>query len=430
MSVVFGLGAFLVGLSSVDAATPRRPFPQNVPYAVGSLFPNHLTTEEINDDVRAAFWRWRAAYVEQAGVEADGRPRCRIKLGRSADEATVSEGQGYGMVIMALMAGEDPDAQTVFDGLWEFFNDHRSEIDPRLMDWHVPANEAPEPGDDDSAFDGDCDIAYALLLANTQWGDQGLINYRAEFEEIISGIADSTIGPQSRLPMLGDWVDPDGATFNQYTPRTSDLMPGHFRAFSRATRTDLWKTAADVARQTIDSLQALHAPETGLLPDFAVSTSPTDHMLKPAPPNFLEGPHDPHYFYNAGRDPWRIATDALINSNTASRNQSARISRWIRRATAENPRTIKGGYRLDGNPIGNYFSSFFAAPLAVAAMLDPDAQFWLNEVYDEIRDAEEGYFEDSVTLLCLLVISHNFWDPTQLPHAEALTNLQENLLLD
>ena len=41
------------------------------------------------------------------------------------------------------------------------------------MGWEVPPD---EPGGTDSAFDGDCDIAYALLLADAQWGSAGAID--------------------------------------------------------------------------------------------------------------------------------------------------------------------------------------------------------------------------------------------------------------
>ena len=52
---------------------------------------------------------------------------------------------------------------------------HPSEIDSRLMDWNVP-----EPEGNDSAFDGDADIAFGLLLADAQWGSAGRVNYKAE----------------------------------------------------------------------------------------------------------------------------------------------------------------------------------------------------------------------------------------------------------
>jgi endo-1,4-beta-D-glucanase Y len=311
------------------------------------------------------------------------------------------------------MAGEDADAHTLFDGLWEFFNDHRSEIDSRLMDWQVPADESPQPGYDDSAFDGDCDIAYALLLAERQWGTNGRVDYRASFDNVVAGILASTIGPDSKLPLLGDWVDPSGTDHNQYTTRSSDYMPGHFRVFRLATGNTTWEAVVTACQQVISSLQANHSSVTGLLPDFVVPASAQDHAPQPAAPDFLEGAHDGHYYYNAGRVPWRLGTDALLSGDTTSRSQVQALSSWIRTATGGDPQNIKGGYELDGTAIGDYFTTFFAAPFGVAAMLDPLGQQWLNDVYDSVRSTREGYFEDTVTLLAMLVMTRNFWDPHQ-----------------
>ncbi len=39
-------------------------------------------------------------------------------------------------------------------------------------------------------------------------------------------------------------------------------------------------------------------------------------------------------------------------------------------------------------------------------------QIWLNNIYDAVYSRHEKYYEDSITLLCLLVMSANYWDPT------------------
>jgi hypothetical protein len=115
-----------------------------------------------------------------------------VKAGREATAYTVSEGQGYGMIIVALMAGHDSGARTLFDGLWEFSLDHRSEIDSRLMDWKVEADEQPDADGNDSAFDGDCSLALALLLAEKQWGNAGRFDYGAQAAWVMGGILAST----------------------------------------------------------------------------------------------------------------------------------------------------------------------------------------------------------------------------------------------
>lgn len=408
------LPAFVVlfALTAAAESSPRHPFPQNLPYVEGSLKPDHRPLEDLNDDVRAAYRRWKLRYLRPAGAETDGHPRYRIATAASLNARTVSEGQGYGMIVVALMAGHEPDARAIFDGLWEFFNDHRSSIDDRLMDWNVEFDEAPDPEGNDSAFDGDADIAYGLLLAARQWGCSGRIDYCFEARDVIDGIMESEIGPESRLPMLGDWVDPDGETYHQYATRPSDFMPGHFRSFARSTGDHRWDEVASASLAAAAVLQSEFAPVTGLLPDFAVAVDESVESLAPAPAGFLEGPNDGNYSYNAGRTPWRLATDALLNGSDVSAAAATTMGSWIQSEAGGDPYGIRAGYTLAGDPLGHYFSTFFVTPFGVAAMLDGDAQRWLNDVYDSVRMRNQGYYEDSVTLLGLLVMTGNFWDPT------------------
>jgi endo-1,4-beta-D-glucanase Y len=395
------------------AQAPRFPYPQHLPGPAGTILPAHESRTQLDADVAAAYDRWKSAHLLAAGVEPDGHPRYRIRHAAGANPDTVSEGQGYGLVIVALMAGHDAAARTLFDGLVEYARDHRSVLDARLMDWNVPANEAANPPDDDCAFDGDADIALGLLLAERQWGNSGRIDYRAEALSVLAGLEQSALGPASHLPLLGDWVDPDGSTYNQRTVRTSDFMPGHFRAFAVATGDAGWQAAVTSVAAVAAALRAGYAPATGLLPDFTVPVSSVDPSPQPAPPDFLEGATDGDYSYNAGRVPWRFASDALLSQSSASRTTALAISAWARTATAGVPTDVRAGYRLNGTalPDSDYFSTFFVAPLGAAARLDPAHPAWLEAIFEAVKLEQQGYYEDSVTLLSLLVMSGNFWTP-------------------
>jgi hypothetical protein len=202
-------------------AAPRRPFPQHVSYAANTIRPSQYSQAQQDDDVRAFYDYWKAAYLKEAGTSGEGNPLYRISYGSTNPGRTVSEGQGYGMLIVALMAGYETQAQAIFDGLWEFSRQHPSDIDPRLMGWQIP----PDQTGNDSAFDGDADIAYALLLADAQWGSEGRIDYQAAAQQVMAAILESTIGPQSRLPLLGDWIDPDDAATTSIRRPTGFLRP-------------------------------------------------------------------------------------------------------------------------------------------------------------------------------------------------------------
>lgn len=401
------------GWCSIQAAgpAPHHPFPQHVTYAPGTIKPNSHSQAQQDTDVRNAYTAWKTSYV--LAVPATPSQH-RIAFGKASPNKTktVSEGQGYGMVITALMAGADPQAQTIFDGLWRFVRAHPSTGDSRLMAWQVPTAKGDKP---DSAFDGDADIAYALLLADKQWGSTGAIHYKAEALKMIEGIKASTIGPASHLPLLGDWVK--GSSHTEWETRSSDFMYGHFRAYGRATEDSTWAQVITATQAAATSLQLVYSPVAGLLPDFIVAKTMNPFTPKPAPPKFLEDANDGSFYYNACRDPWRIGTDALLNNDAVSLTHARKMSGWIASATGGDPGKLRAGYKLNGTPAGNsnYFTSAFVAPFGVAAMTNASQQAWLNKIYDSVRLAREDYFEDSINLQCLLVMTGNFWDPTLMP---------------
>ena len=406
------LGLPAISLLLATAASAQQyPFPQHTLQTPGSILPTNYPQSQLDADVRAFYDYWKLTYLKTAGTTPDGRTRYRVAFNKDAPESnsTVSEGQGYGMLIVPLMAGHDPAARAIFDGLYEFAKAHPSPGDARLMDWKIP-RDAGAGGS--SAFDGDADIAHGLLLAHAQWGSTGTVNYSAAANTWLAGILAATIGQSSRLPTLGDWASPTSA--KQYQPRSSDLMPGHFRAWARHTGNPVWNTVTANCSSVATAIQANHSATTGLLPDFIINANPPSSS-QPANAGFLEGANDGNYYYNAGRVPWRLGVDALLNEDaTASRTQALKITSWVKTSTSGNASNIRAGYKLDGTNISgnNYLSSFFAAPMGVASMLDPAHQAWLNSIYAAVRTKHEDYFEDTVNLLCLIAMSGNYWDPT------------------
>jgi endo-1,4-beta-D-glucanase Y len=415
-SVTFGYCADKDGDSELcvgyaDIQPAKRSFPQHVSYAANTIHPTNFTQDQQDQHVRDFYDYWKSSYLLSAGTDTNGKSLCRVAFGKSGSnqDITVSEGQGYGMMITALMAGHDPNAQSLFNSLWYFSRKYPSGIDERLMSWKIENGEIVEGND--SAFDGDVDIAYGLLLADAQWGSSGEVNYRNEATTVIQGILESTIGPDSRLPMLGDWVQANGSPYNQYTPRSSDFMPAHFRSFGRATNNPVWDTVIANSQAVIDTIQANYS--TDLLPDFIINCNDVNQCV-PANSGFLEGAHDGHYYYNAGRDPWRIGLDALLNDDAKSRDQVQKMVTWLANDSGGNANGIKAGYELNGTPIGSYFTTFFAAPFGVATMLDSNQQAFLNDIYAHVYNKQEDYYEDSVNLLSLLVMSGNLWEPVAL----------------
>lgn len=401
------LAVILIIPSMYAQAVTNYPFPRHTVYAPNTIKPNYRSQTQLDNDVRNFYNAWKTDYLVQEGVNSAGQPLYRINTpNESGAPRTVSEGQGYGMLIVALMAGYDAQAQTFFDGLWRFSRLHPSINDNRLMDWEwLKTQDVP----DYSAFDGDADIAYALLLADKQWSSSGAINYKASAITVLAGVLQSTTGPASYLPTLGNWVKANDVKYNQFTPRPSDFMISHFRTFRTITGNTAWDRVTLSSQAIINAIQSTYSPTTGLLPDFIVAPHP-------APPNFLEGPNDGAYSYNSGRVPWRIGLDVLLNNNAVSRAQVKKISTWISTKTGGYPAAIKAGYMLNGTPVPNsdYFSPFFVTPFGVAAMCDPLQQTWLNAIYNSVYIYNKhGYYEDTITLLGMLAMTGNYWNPAK-----------------
>ncbi|MCA9021727.1 MAG: hypothetical protein KDA74_16370, partial [Planctomycetaceae bacterium] len=300
-------------------------------YVDGTLLPSQYSQSQLDQIVSNYYDSWKADWLR---VDPGGNGY-RVIMDSSG--RTTSEAQGYGMLILAHMDGYDPQAQAIFDGLFQYSRANPSQGNPDLMDWAQP-----DAYGNNSAFDGDADIAYALLVADAQWGSDGAVNYLQEAITIIDAMYESLIGPDSHLPMLGDWVNPYGSSHNQWSVRTSDFMYGHFRAFEAATGTGAWDEVIAATQSVLTKLQQQSG--TGLVPDFVI-VDPETGNVSPAPSGFLEV-NDQYYWYNAGRVPWRIGADAVLSGDAVSLAQAQMLSEFFQQSSNGNPSLIRGGYQL------------------------------------------------------------------------------------
>ena len=394
------------GDTSDPGPDPAQPFGSHAfAYAPGSVLPSR-PADELDAATRAFYDVWKARYLK-AGC---GSGRYYVAANTEPGNLTVSEAHGYGMLIAAIMAGHDPDAKVIFDGLYRYFRDHPSAASPDLMAWYQASSCADDQGQD-SASDGDLDIAFALLLADKQWGSCAGIDYRGAALEVIAAIGDHELDESHGYVLLGDWAtadDPDG--YHDAT-RSSDLLSDHFHSFALASGDPAWTDLRDSTYTLIAALQTNAAPNTGLLPDFIVSPLVAP---MPAPADFLEDVSDGSYAYNACRDPWRIATDFLVAGDPRAQAAALAMTNWIAESTSGDPNQIRAGYQLDGSPSpdSDYLTMAFVAPFGPAAMVSDGHQAWLDAIWQTTLEAEpEGYYEDTLKLLTMIVMSGNWWAP-------------------
>ena len=397
------------GTGGQGALIPATPFGSHlVAYTPGSVLPDVVNQAKLDQLTGKNYDAWKAKFLK-AGC---GNDRYYVESKTEAGNLTVSEAHGYGMVLSAIMAGYDPDARTHFDGLYRFFRDHPSSSSPDLMSWYQDTTCKDAQGND-SASDGDIDIAFALLLADRQWGSCDAVNYKAEGLKVIKAIAANTLDATKGYVLLGDWAVAGDAKHN--STRSSDFIVDHFRSFGAASGSPAWAGLTDSTYTLIAAMRTGFSPGKGLLPDFI--TSPLN-APKPAPANFLESANDGAYDYNACRDPWRLGTDYLVSGDARAKTEATTLTTWIEGATGGDPTKIRAGYQLDGTPSAgsDYLTMAFAAPFGVAAMADGAHKPWLNKLWTTIASApSEGYYEDTIQLMTMIVMSGNWWSPEARP---------------
>ena len=458
---------------------PSHPFPQHNSYEQGTILPNHISQEEMDDSVKSFYKAWKRHYVLPSSRQGESYI---FFEGTRGTNICVSEGQGYGMVIVALMAGFDTAAQESYDCLYRWYKSHPSTTSPHLMAWTQKKDGNSLEGG--AATDGDMDIAYSLLLADAQWGRHSNIPYRQEALAMIDAIRHQEINPETYVIMEDNTGKPRNRDY--FDMRSSDYMPDHLRAFRDATGDPYWDTVINNNYRVFRYLQNTYSPEVGLVPDFiknirfspesiiaspgqvntsgqgsdtsnitgpgtqskidsasksskpkasrpqTVESTPgtgpfperdsddVNLFAQPVQPNYLESKYDGVYNFNACRVPWHIGTDFLVSGDPRAAAFLTRINNWIKSTTKGNPDNISAGYNLSGEDLPHrYFEALcFICPFAVAAMSSPDNQEWLNKLWDYIQHfklKDFDYYDNTIKMLDMIILSGNYWTPAPSP---------------
>lgn len=411
---LWNLSISFVCVVAVNISAANRSFPIGASFK-NCIKPNHISQYTMDSTVTDLYKWVKSKYVVKANSLNGGfYVLSGGGTGGSAGLITISEAHGYGMITTALMAGSgplaDPDAKTIFDGMFQFFLDHTSSATNNLMSWEVLTN---NKGGESSkktgnATDGDMDIAYALLLAHYQWGSTGKFNYLSEAKRIItSGLKAWNMNDETMRTNLGDWSLNEQQYY--WGSRPSDWMTGHMHAYAEATGDKFWTEAADTVYAMLNHFTANYSPKTGLISDFI-----DERDARPVGPNYLdEFPETGHYFENACRVPLRLVIDyAHFGSPTAGKTVNG-MTNFIRTSTKDDPTKITFGYNISTGAQLHPDSSDmeFTAPFIAGSIASADNQLFLNKGWDILAKSRQTYYSDYLNLLSMLIISGNWWAP-------------------
>ncbi len=381
----------------------RFPFPQNR-MSAGCTYP----TGYRNEDVLAAYARWKTDTVTSDG--AGGHLRIRRPNDPGLDSnTTVSEGIGYGMLIAVYMG--DADSQHLFDELWKYERLHLDEFG--LMDWYISADGSQSLGLG-GAGDADEDMAFALLMADRQWGGKGSLdrNYLDYAKDQLNNIWLHEV-VDSKLLSGGDHG------FDWHCVNISYFAPAYYRIFEKYDHVDAGLSGWDAVTKTVydtianalnPAVNGGHAnASNGLVPAWCDSSGPPNGACPTGATN---------YQYDSCRTPFRIGLDACWFGTPEAKSYLAKTSSFFAGIGASK---IVDGYALDGTPQPTLAadggqSAAFVGPAGVGAMSASTYQSFVDQTYQAIAGGKllvgGTYYDESWTVLSLLMMTGNFIDYT------------------
>jgi endoglucanase len=403
------------------------PFPQNR-QSGSCIYP----TAYNNDDVTKAYTKWRGDLVVTDSKSGGQRVQRTSSDGVSSStplNSTVSEGIGYGLIIAVYMGD-----QTLFNSLWKYEQAHLDSYG--LMNWSIDSsgNTTSSGGmtvGGGAATDADEDMAWALAMADKQWGSKvnGGLDYLSLAKAQIAAIWNHEVY-QSKLAGPGDsWP---GNLFNDIN--ISYFAPAYYRLFKQLDSSHDWDAVNTTVFDTIfgpgdNGTGALNSSNknttNGLVPAWCTSTG---GMSSGQPYT---------YQYDSCRTPFRIGLDWCLNATSAASAATAinpaRSQKYVKLTTsffsglAGGAAAIVDGYNMDGSvnsgahTVSQGQSAAFLGPAGVGAM-GTTSQPFLDATYTLVKGDNllvgGAYYDESWTVMSLLMMTGNFLDYTQITPAQ------------
>jgi endo-1,4-beta-D-glucanase Y len=305
-----------------------------------------------------------AAY-KTALIVADGTDgSMRVSRGSQDGNDTVSEGIAYGMLFAVYM-----NDKTTFDAIWKYEQKHLNTHG--LMNWHIASNGSTAGMN--SATDADEDMAFALVMADKQWG-----GYTTTATNLLTTVAMYDFGTDGTIK--------GGDFYTAVNP--SYLAPAFYRVFAAYGDNARWTT---ILNKSYDILAMVQNSTSGLVPDW--SAGPATNMS---------------YGYDATRTPFRVALDVCWSGDTRGKTFSQKIGAFFAGIGATN---IVDGYNVSGTATGGNKNSTFVGPAGAAGMASNQAALVAGAYTRVSADAKAtgtNYYDRSWALFTVMLMTGNF----------------------
>lgn len=354
-----------------STAGTTRPFGSNA--AVGSCQPVP-NAERYNAQIGDAYVRWRDSFVNGSGQVVDTENGNKV----------ISEGIGYGMLLSAAMGDK-----ATFDKIWGWAS---SNLDGNgLLGW--------DNGSGGSATDADTDIAYALYMAEFQWGGGSY------------GSAGSTMATKAAAKDLNGTTIKGGSQFDSNNP--SYFAPGFYRKLGGA-----WAGAIGPGYTWLNSCDSnFGGGQNGLISDWCnysgQAQTPSGQVTSQTC-----GDGQICSAYDASRIPWRIGYDVCVDpagTGGSGNDLATRIVTNFNSHYSGRIDLLEAGWDSNGNPtegaVANemaFIGTVAVAAWATANETSRDRAFYATLDLLELREYYKKYYSTSLGLLTTVLMTGNW----------------------
>ncbi|MDQ1168081.1 glycosyl hydrolase family 8 [Flavobacterium sp. SORGH_AS_0622] len=359
----------------------KQPFPANVVFANG-LMPSPKNSQDAQNN----YDLWKNNFVEPC---SNGRYRVKF----DDPSQTVSEGIGYGMLLSVYKADKD-----LFDGLWLYYKDNVN--GNKVMNWKI--NGCSGAIGQNGATDAELDAAFALIVADYQWGSIGIINYKTDATALISAIKNYEVEANTYVLKPGDQFGGSQITNPSY------FSPAYYRAFGVFTNDVVfWNQVAAKSYTVINNNLTVNNAVGGLVSDWCEASGAYSAIAAANGYNNA----GKSYTYDAARTPWRIAVDYLWYGNADAKTYGKKSSDFVR-VNLGGSANIKDGYNQNGTVSGQWHNATFVGAFACAAMAGEN-QAHLDASYTDLKNLNEpnSYFNHTLKTLYSFLLTGNFYLP-------------------
>jgi endoglucanase len=309
------------------------------------------------NELQSLWEQYKKEYIE------DGTFRV---LDKQKENITTSEGQSYAMLRAVWL-----DDKTTFDNVWKWTKDNLQREDNKLFSWlfgKLPNGGygiLTDQGGQNTATDGDVDIALALVFASARWNQS---EYLGDAYVIIDAIWENEVVMVNGKPYLA------ANNLEKDAPSTMVLNPSYYapyayRIFANLDPKHDWMGVVDTSYEVLDKSMtlALDKQSSAIIPpDWVFINKKTGEITAPTGNNLTTNTS-----FDALRVPWRIYLDWTWYQEPRAQQTLKKMTFFT--SEFEENALLYTAYEHDGSiAVRNQTAAFYGGTLGYFMLADPE----------------------------------------------------------